>query len=96
MRVNEHGKPLNDNRMMRLLAQHGIEAVPYGLRSSFRDWVDEEMDHSREVVEATPAHVVGNKVEAAYKRTDLFQRRRRLMDDWDAYLNGEYGRAIYQ
>ena len=42
----------------------------------------EETNHPREVVEAALAHVIQNKVEAAYRRTDLFERRRRLMDDW--------------
>ena len=55
-------------------------------RSSFRDWAAEETDHPREVVEAALAHVVQNKVEAAYRRTDQFEWRRRLMDDWSAYL----------
>ena len=56
------------------------------LRSSFRDWAAEETDHPREVIEAALAHVVQNKVEAAYARSDLFERRRRLMDDWADYL----------
>ena len=80
------GKPLHDQRLRRLLRQHGIAAVPHGFRSSFRDWAAEETDHPREVIEAALAHVVQNKVEAAYMRTDLFERRRRLMDDWAAYL----------
>lgn len=46
-------------------------------------------NHPREVVEAALAHVVRNKVEVAYKRTDLFEHRRRLMDDWASYLAGE-------
>ena len=65
----------------------GIAAVPHGFRSSFRDWAAEETDHPREVIEAALAHAVGNKVEAAYARSDLFARRRRLMDDWAAYLD---------
>ena len=56
------------------------------LRSSFRDWAAEETDHPREVIEAALAHVVQNRVEAAYRRTDLFERRRRLMNDWAIYL----------
>ena len=48
----------------------------------------EETDHPREVVEAALAHVLRNKVEAAYRRSDLFERRRQLMDDWAAYLAG--------
>ncbi len=67
----------------------GIAAVPHGFRSSFRDWAAEETDHPREVVEAALAHRVRNQVEAAYRRSDLFERRRRLMDDWAAYLAGE-------
>ena len=59
-----------------------------GSRSSFRDWAAEETDHPREVVEAALAHVVRNPVEAAYMRSDLFERRRRLMDDWASYLAG--------
>ena len=56
--------------------------MPHGFRSSFRDWAAEETDHPREVVEAALAHRVQNPVEAAYARSDLFERRRRLMDDW--------------
>ena len=71
-----------------LLKQLGIGAVPHGFRSSFRDWAAEETDHPREVVEAALAHTVRNPVEAAYARSDLFERRRRLMGDWGAYLAG--------
>ena len=71
-----------------------IGAVPHGFRSSFRDWAAEETNHPREVVEAALAHVVQNKVEAAYARSDLFERRRRLMDDWAAYMAGERGQVI--
>ena len=67
---------------------HGT-STPNGRRSSFRDWAAEATDHPREVVEAALAHVVRNKVEGAYRRSDLFERRRRLMDDWAAYLAGE-------
>ena len=63
--------------------------MPHGFRSSFRDWAAEETDHPREVAEAALAHVVRNQVEAAYRRTDLFECRRRLMDDWAAYLADE-------
>ena len=60
--------------------------MPHGFRSSFRDWAAEETDHPREVVEVALAHVVQNKVDAAYRRSDLFERWRRLMDDWAQYL----------
>ncbi len=83
------GQPLHDKSLRRLLQEHDVAGVPHGFRSSFRDWAAEETDHPREVIEAALAHVVGNKVEAAYARSDLFERRRRLMDDWAAYLAGE-------
>ena len=83
------GRPLKDMALSGLLKQLGIAAVPHGFRSSFRDWAAEETDHPREVVEAALAHTVRNPVEAAYARSDLFERRRRLMDDWAAYLDDE-------
>ena len=86
------GNPLSNTAMSRLLKRLGIGAVPHGFRSSFRDWAAEETDHPREVAEAALAHVVRNQVEAAYRRTDLFERRRLLMEDWAAYL-GDDGRV---
>ena len=80
------GKPLSDKELRWLLRELGIAAVPHGFRSSFRDWAAEETDHPREVIEAALAHVVRNRVEAAYARSDLFERRRVLMDDWARYL----------
>ena len=82
------GKPIGNTAMSELLRGLRIAAVPHGFRSSFRDWVAEETDHPREVAEAALAHKVRNPIEAAYRRTDLFERRRRLMDDWTAYLAG--------
>ena len=86
------GKPLNDKELRWLVREQGIAAVPHGFRSSFRDWAAEETDHPREVIEAALAHVVRNRVEAAYARSDLFERRRRLMDDWARYLAQGTGR----
>ena len=83
------GKHLADARLSKLLEQLGIGAVPHGFRSSFRDWASERTDHPREVIEAALAHVVRNQTEAAYARSDLFDRRRQLMDDWMQYLDAE-------
>ena len=91
---SQRGKALADRTLSQLVRDQGIAAVPHGFRSSFRDWASERTNHPREVVEAALAHVVGNKVEAAYARSDLFERRRRLMDDWAAYLNGERGQVV--
>ena len=78
--------PLPEKALRRLLQDQEIAAVPHGFRSTFRDWAAEETDHPREVIETALAHVVHNQVEAAYARSDLFERRRRLMDDWADYL----------
>ena len=82
------GKPLGNTVMSELLRALRIAAVPHGFRSSFRDWAAEETDHPREVAEAALAHKVRNQVEAAYARSDLFERRRILMGDWSDYLAG--------
>ena len=85
---SQGGRQISITRLAKLLKDHGIAAVPHGFRSSFRDWAAEETDHPREVVEAALAHAVGNRTEAAYARSDLFERRRRLMDEWAEYLDG--------
>ena len=86
------GKRINDMALSGLLRTLEVPAVPHGFRSTFRDWAAEETNHPREVVEAALAHVVQNKVEAAYARSDLFERRRQLMNDWAAYV-GDAGGA---
>ena len=82
------GKPLSDMTLSKLIKELGIAAVPHGFRSSFRDWAAERTNTPREVVEAALAHTVRNPTEAAYARSDLFVRRRHLMDDWAVYLTG--------
>ena len=82
-------KVLSDMTLSKLVKELGIEAVPHGFRSSFRDWAAECSNAPREVAEEALAHVNPNRVEAAYRRTDLFERRRQLMGEWDSYLNGK-------
>ena len=72
--------------MTKLLGDLGIDAVAHGFRSSFRDWAAECTDAPREVCELALAHVNSDRVEAAYRRTDLFDRCRVLMADWAAYV----------
>ena len=69
-----------------LLRKLKIGAVPHGFRSSFRDWAAECTEAPREVCELALAHVNSDRVEAAYRRTDLFDRRRELMQQWDDYI----------
>ena len=87
-------KPISITRLPKILQSVKVDAVPHGFRSSFRDWAAEETNYPREVVEAALAHVVGNQTEAAYARSDLFERRQRLMDEWATYVAGDRGRVI--
>jgi integrase len=66
----------------------GRPAVPHGLRSSFRDWAASLPDYPAEMVELALAHQVGNEVERAYRRTDMLEKRRHMMEDWAAFLTG--------
>ncbi len=81
------GRPLSDNTLSKLLREQGIRAVVHGFRSSFRDWCAECSNAPREVSELALAHVNSDRVEAAYMRTDLFERRRGLMQSWADYVS---------
>ena len=82
------GRALSDSVFNTLLWELGIPAVPHGFRSSFRDWAAECTDAPHAVMEAALSHVVRNQVEAAYARSDLFERRRVLMEQWAKFLAG--------
>ena len=86
-------KPMSDSTLSKLLRELGIDAVPHGFRSTFRDWCSEAAHAPREVAEACLAHVVRG-VEGAYARSDLLDRRRKLMDRWAAYLASDAGDTV--
>ena len=69
------GKPIGTTALSELLRELNVAAVPHGFLSSFRDWAAEETDHPREVAEAAPAHNVRSRIEAACRRSDLFESR---------------------
>ena len=81
------GKVLSDSTISKLVRENGIQAVPHGFRSSFRDSCA-ETGVPREIAEACLAHTVGG-VEGAYFRSDLFELRREVMEKWGAYISGE-------
>ncbi|MXW45174.1 MAG: tyrosine-type recombinase/integrase [Gammaproteobacteria bacterium] len=87
------GRPLGQNSLTRLCRKLGLDCVPHGMRSSFRDWCAERSDAPREVCELALAHVNSNRVERAYRRSDLFDRRRQLMEEWAQYLVGPDSRG---
>lgn len=76
-------RPLSNMAFLQLLKRMKRgDLTAHGFRSTFRDWAAERTGYPREVAEAALAHTIGNKVEAAYRRSDLFEKRRRLMSDW--------------
>ena len=93
-RPGAEGKPLSINAFRPLLARMGLEGLTvHGFRSTFRDWAAESAHADRAVAEAALAHqVVG--VEGAYFRSDLFERRRDLMDVWGRYASGAIGEIV--
>jgi integrase len=80
------GRPLSHGAMLRVLDSMGRgNLTVHGFRSTFRDWAAERTNFPREVCEAALAHAVENKAEAAYRRGDLFEKRRQLMAAWARY-----------
>lgn len=78
---------LSNMALLQALRRMGrADVTAHGFRSTFRDWAAERTAFAREVAEAALAHAIGDKVEAAYRRGDLFDKRRKLMDAWAGYL----------
>ncbi len=92
----KHGRPLSDMALTKLLRDCGLadRATTHGFRSGFRDWAAECTNASHAAMELSLAHAVGSAVEQAYARSDLFERRRRLMDAWAAFLIRETAEVV--
>jgi len=86
-------RPMSNMVMTQLLRRMDAGVTAHGFRSSFRDWVSEETQHSREVAEMALAHTIENKVESAYRRGNLFEKRRKLMQDWEDYCLGQQSKT---
>lgn len=82
------GRPLSNMALTMIIRRMGMgsRVTAHGFRSTFRDWASEETSASNEVCEMALAHSVSNKVEAAYRRGDLFEKRRKLMLDWEEFV----------
>jgi integrase len=92
---SNNGKPLSNMAMLMMARRLKTGLTVHGFRSTFRDWVSEETEHSPEVAEMALAHTISNKVEAAYRRGKLLDRRRVLMKDWETYcLTGTWGNVV--
>ena len=90
-----HGGSLSSMALLMLLRRmRPKNLTAHGFRSTFRDWAAERTNVQREVAEAALAHVVGDKVEAAYRRGDLFEKRRRLMAQWENFATAGSPAAV--
>ena len=85
------GGKYSDMAMLEVMRRMQVDAVPHGFRSTFRDWCAENTNYPRDVAEMALAHAIGDKVEAAYRRGDLFDKRRRMMDDWAKFCEVKPG-----
>lgn len=81
-------KPMSNMVLLMTLRRMNIDVTVHGFRSSFRDWIAETTSFSGELAEMALAHTIQNKVEAAYRRGDLLDQRRQLMEAWASYLEG--------
>lgn len=89
-----HGRPLSDMTLSKLIKELGFDADVHGFRTSFRTWTQEQTNFPREVAEAALAHKVGDAAEQAYARSDLFEKRRKMMHTWSGYLEGRRGAVV--
>jgi integrase len=88
------GRPLSDMTLSKLVKELGFDADVHGFRTSFRTWAQERTNFPREVAEAALAHTIKDKAEAAYARSDMFEKRRKMMDAWAAYLAQEATKVL--
>jgi integrase len=88
------GEPASNMTLLMAMRRMKLEAVPHGFRSSFRDWAAEAAHGPRDVAEAALAHAVRDQTEAAYKRTDFLEQRRKLMERWADHCAGAGGKII--
>ncbi|MDC0883371.1 integrase arm-type DNA-binding domain-containing protein [Litorivicinus sp.] len=99
---HRHGRPLSNMTLLKIMRSMGYgctedcsrgDAVPHGFRSTFRDWAGETTSYPSDVIEMALAHEIKNKVEAAYRRGDLLDKRRDLMEDWANFAYGFEGKS---
>lgn len=89
------GKPLSDMTLSKLVKRDlAIATDIHGFRTSFRTWAQERTTFPREVAEAALAHVVGDTTEQAYARSDVFEKRRKMMQAWTQFLSAESGKIV--
>ena len=90
----KRGRPLSDMTLLKVVRDLKEPCTVHGFRSAFRDWVAEQTNFPGEVAEAALAHAIPNRVEAAYRRTDFLEKRRKLMEAWGDFCTGRNGKIV--
>src|SRR5690606_4614660 len=83
----QRGRPLSDMSLLKITRTMEVDAVPHGFRSTFRDWAAERTKFPGEMAELALAHTIGDKVEAAYRRGDMFAKRAEMMTAWSKFID---------
>ncbi len=92
--TSTNGGKLSDMALGAVLTRMKVDVTAHGFRSSFRDWAAERTSHQPDVVEMALAHTIRNQVEAAYRRGDLLEKRRQVMNDWAIYCAGKVNAQV--
>jgi len=87
------GRPLSNMAFLMALRRMQVHVTAHGFRSAFRDWAAEQTSHPHDVCEMALAHSISNRVEAAYRRGDLLEKRRELMDEWARFATASPSEA---
>ena len=83
----QRGRPLSDMSLLKITRTMEVDAVPHGFRSTFRDWAAERTKFPGEMAELALAHTIGDKVEASYRRGDMFAKRAEMMTAWSKFID---------
>lgn len=87
-------RPMSNMAFLMLMRRLNVDYTVHGFRSSFRDWASERTSFTREICEAALAHLVKDRTEAAYRRGDLFEKRRELMESWALYVASPESKVV--
>lgn len=90
------GKPLSDMTISAVMRRMKLDAVPHGFRSTFKDWAAETTDYPNAMSEIALAHKISNETEAAYRRGDMFEKRRAMMQDWAKFCTSKPANKVVQ
>lgn len=88
------GRPLSDMTLTKVMRDMELDATPHGFRSAFKEWAAESTTYANELSEMALAHTIKDRVEAAYRRGNMLERRRPMMEAWGRFCSGAGGKVV--